>query len=177
MPHYARVYETAQQLSAAEGREFDDDVLLASAYLHDIGAFEPYREEGVDHADQSAEVCGEILQGMGFPAEKVPQVEVAIRGHMYYAKPTADWEAILLHDADVLDFLGAVGIMRIISITGTHRWAPDLPGAIKTLQNFLEQLPGSIITSAAQELGKERKIEMEQFFRALAGETVNLTAL
>src|SRR5271157_4130279 len=168
MPHFARVYETAQQLTAAENHPADDDVLLAAGYLHDIGAFEPYRLEGVDHAEQSAVACEEILGAIGFPSEKISLVQDAIRGHMFYSQPADEWEAIVLHDADTLDFLGMVGIMRIFAIVGRDDWAPDLPSAVRRIQKFMQDLPGALHTETAREWGEQRKGEMEEFLRKLA---------
>lgn len=177
MPHFARDLETAQQLARAEGEVVDDDVLLAAAYLHDIGVFEPYRQPGVDHADRSADVCGEILQTMEFPAEKIQLVQDAIRGHMFSTRPTDQVEAIVLHDADTLDFMGTVGIVRLIAIVGREDWTPDLPSAVRLIRRFAEELPGALHTNAARIMGIERTAQMESFLQSLAEETVNMTVL
>ena len=55
-------------------------------------------------------VCGAAerrnLSSGRVPDEKLPAVQAAERGHMYYSDPGTQPEAIVLHDADSLDFLG-----------------------------------------------------------------------
>jgi uncharacterized protein len=62
---------------------FDDAVLFAAADL----------------------VC-HIFAPTGFPMEKLPKVQAAIREHTYDRTPTVA-EALYLHNADALDWLGA----------------------------------------------------------------------
>lgn len=51
--HSVRDYKLAKDLAEADHVTFDDDVLFAAAYLHDIAAFAPWdrEKEGIDHAD------------------------------------------------------------------------------------------------------------------------------
>jgi len=165
--HYERVYLLSLEIAESEKMELDTDVLFAAALLHDMGAFEPFRQAGVDHARRSVQVVDEVLKKAGFPMEKLAAVQDAIRGHSYYDKPSDRPESIVLHDADTLDFLGAMGIIRIISITGRGSWASDLPTALKTLKGFQEDLPDNLITQTAQKIGKERLQEMKDIFKML----------
>ena len=50
-----------------------------------------------------------VLKGTGFPMAKIDAVRGAIRTHMYYRDPVGP-EALYLHDADALDWLGAIGV-------------------------------------------------------------------
>ncbi len=50
-------------------------------------------------------------------------------------------EAIVFHDADTLDFLGTIGLVRIVGLTDHHGWTPNLPGAIDTLKGWTHELP------------------------------------
>ena len=49
--------------------------------LHDIAAFPAYAKKDVDHADRALELVGDILKDAGFPMEKLPAVQSAIRTH------------------------------------------------------------------------------------------------
>ena len=177
--HCRRVYDLAVQLgdSSGAGASVDKDALFAAAYVHDLGAFAPYRREGVDHAERSVEVAAEILVAAGFGAPKVPLVQEIVRGHMYYAEPAALPEAVYFHDADVLDFMGAVGIARLLSIVGRDDWTPDLPAAIALIDRFRRELPGRLHTEVARRIGEERQREMDAFVAALAAETHGLQVL
>ena len=42
--HQPRLYQLAKRL--AEGRAYDDDVLYAAAWMHDLGVFIGHRPEG-----------------------------------------------------------------------------------------------------------------------------------
>ena len=49
-----------------------------------------------------------------YDEQKLAIVQDAVSHHMYYHKPGATPEAIVLRDADTLDFLGAVGVARVL---------------------------------------------------------------
>ena len=169
--HSERDYQLAINLAQQEKLTVDADVLFAAAMLHDMGVFATYPKEGVDHTDRAAEVASEVLKPAGFPMEKFPRVQAAMRGHMFYRTPDASAEARVLHDADTLDFLGAVGAARILSITTRHRWANTLPDALATLEKFRRELPDKLVTDAAKDFARGRTAEMDQFIHALKAET------
>ena len=109
--------------------------------------------------------------GAGFPAAKVAAVQDAVKNHMYYRADAGGPEAIVLHDADTLDFLGSVGIARIFSLTTRHRWATDLATAVKTIEGFNADLPSKLMTNAAKKLAPARVAESRAFLESLRGET------
>ncbi|MBX7183688.1 MAG: HD domain-containing protein [Vicinamibacteria bacterium] len=169
--HSERDYLLAARLAAESKLTIDTDVLFAAAFLHDVGAFDAFRKDGVDHTDRAAELVPEILVGAGFPAAKVPAVQDAVKNHMYYRADAGGPEAIVLHDADTLDFLGSVGIARIFSLTTRHRWATDLGVAVKTIEGFNADLPAKLMTNAAKKLAPARVAESRAFLESLRGET------
>jgi HD superfamily phosphodiesterase len=135
--------------------------------------FERWRKDGVDHCDRAAEVVPELLGTAGFPASKVEAVQEAVRQHMYYRPDAKRPEAVVLHDADTLDFLGAIGVARVVSLTSRHRWASDLAGAVKTLQGFHDELPGKVVTAAGRRVAAERAAEGKALLAALRAETLD----
>lgn len=169
--HSERDYLMATRLAAESKLEIDTDVLFAAAFLHDVGAFDAFRKEGVDHTDRAAELIQDILNGAGFPAAKVSAVQDAVRNHMYYRADAGRPESIVLHDADTLDFLGTIGIARILSLTTRHRWATDLATAAKTLDGFNTDLPPRLMTSAAKKLALARVAESRAILESLKAET------
>lgn len=175
--HAERDYQVSLQLAKQEGLSIDTDVIFAAAFLHDVGAIDPFRKKDIEHSARSIQISEPILNSFGFPMNKWPKVKAAILGHMYYADRPIENEAIVLHDADILDFLGIIGIARIISVTERHSWAPDLSQALSTLQQFKADLPTKIITSTAKKISSERVIEMDRFFATLGKETFNKTVL
>lgn len=169
--HFNRIYELALEIAITQQLDIDEDALYAAAYLHDIGAFKPYNQKGKDHSDVAIENCDDILKSIEFPKEKIALVKDMIKSHMFYVKPEENIESKIFHDADTLDFMGAIGIARILSIVGLEDWTPDLSSAIKLIEKFSIDLPLSLVTKKAQEIGQIRKKEMENFLKNLANQT------
>lgn len=169
--HAARVYDLSLALAAEMPAPIDEEALFAAAHLHDVGALAPHRRPGVDHAVRSAQVAGEILPGLGFPAAKVGLVTEIIRGHMFDADPGPGLEARILHDADTLEFLGAVGLSRLLLIAGRDDWTPHAGAAIALAARFNRELPARLLTPPARERGNRRAAVAQAFLAALAAET------
>jgi hypothetical protein len=179
--HSLRDYELAKQLAAADKVALDDDVLYAAAYLHDVAAFAAFRKEGVDHQDQAASIVEQLLTGTGFPMEKIDAVRGAIRTHMFPRDPAGP-EAIYLHDADALDWLGAVGVARIFGVVdpnggGTPGGLTDGPGAAAWLEKNLAEVPPRVVSAAGKATAKERARELEEFLRNLRAQSSNFRSL
>jgi len=174
--HSERDYELARELAAADRVAIDDDVLYAAAYLHDVAAFAPYEKEGVDHADEAARIVDALLQGTGFPMSKIEAVRGAIRTHMFARDPSGT-EAIYLHDADALDWLGAIGVARIFALVDPNGGKPDGPAAVKMLQQTLTAVPSRIISKAGQARSGARVRELQQFLKDLGAETEGFRTL
>jgi HD superfamily phosphodiesterase len=174
--HSMRDYALARQLAAADHVTLDDDVLFAAAYLHDIAAFPPWAKEKLDHSDVAADLIDTILNGTGFPMTKADAVRGAIRTHMYYRDPIGP-EALYLHDADALDWLGAIGVARIFGLVGPKGGNPDGPKAAKMLEDNLTNTPPHVLSPAGKALLPARKAELEQFLDQLEHETENLKTL
>lgn len=169
--HAARVYDLSLALAAELSAPVDEEVIFAAACLHDVGALAPHRRPGVDHAARSAGVAREMLPGIGFPPAKIGTVAEIIRGHMFDADPGPLLEARILHDADTLEFLGAVGISRLLLIAGRDDWTPDAGASIALAERFNRELPARLITSPARELGRRRSAEAQAFLAALGAAT------
>jgi uncharacterized protein len=166
--HSERDYRLAMDIAAKEHLAIDSDVLFAAAFTHDIGAIGEYQKAGVDHAVRSAELAGPLLVEMGFPAEKVPAVNDAILTHMHDHAPGPRPEAIALHDADTIDFLGTVGAIRRISANGS---APDYTVGLAKVRDFADKLPGRLVTNSAKNMASPRVREMKRLLAELDAET------
>ncbi|MFC4528145.1 HD domain-containing protein [Dyella halodurans] len=172
--HSTRDYRLARELAASDHVQLDDDVLFAAAYLHDMGMFAPWRDPKRDHADVAADTVASVLKGTGFPMEKIAKVQDAIRTHMYDRSPQGA-EALYLHDADALDWLGAIGAARILALIDANGGKPQGPDVIPMLDTNLAQVPGHVLSPAGRARVPERQAELEQFLRTLRDETDNLT--
>jgi len=177
--HSERNYLLSLVLAESEGWKVDEDVLFAAAFFHDIGAIAPFRKEGVEHEPRSVEVMLPLLRSYGFPERKLAAVRDVVLEHMYYHESAPrSRESKVFHDADALDFLGEIGIVRIVALSSIgHAWAPDLPGAIHTLQGWMGELPPKLATESAKRLASARIAGMLPFFQALDTQTLNGKAL
>ena len=174
--HSMRDYALARQLAAADRVALDDDVLYAAAYLHDVAAFPPWEDEKRDHSDVGAEALEALLKGSGFPMAKLEAVRGATRTHMFYRDPKAP-EALYLHDADALDWLGAIGVARIIALVEPQGGDPTGPKAVKMLEDNLAAVPARVLSPAGKALLPARRVETERFLRELRAETEDLKTL
>ena len=174
--HCMRDYALAREMAAADHVALDDDVLFAAAYLHDMAAFKPWENEKLDHSDVGAGLVDTVLKGTGFPMAKIDAVRGAIRTHMYYRDPVGP-EALYLHDADALDWLGAIGVARIMALVDPNGGEPDGPKAVKMLEDNLKAVPARVLSPAGRARVAPRKAELEEFLKDLRRETENLQTL
>lgn len=164
--HAERNYALATDLARAEGLTVDDDVLYAAAMLHDWGGLEPFEVEGTPHQIRSVELAEPFLRDAGFPMEKWPAVRDAILGHVPAGQPTTP-EGIVLHDADLLDFLGAEGIARLLAATADE---PTMDRSLTWIEGFATSLPDRLITAEARRRAEPRVAYMQDFLSRLRSE-------
>jgi len=174
--HSQRDYDLARSLAAADHVALDDDVLYAAAFLHDVAAFAPWQKHGVDHADRAAQIVGRLLEGTGFPMAKLDAVRGAIRTHMYPREPQGP-EALYLHDADALDWLGAIGVARIFGLVDPNGGQPDGPAAVKMLQEYLGTVPPRILSPAGRARSAERVRQLQDYLKSLGAESADFSTL
>src|SRR5689334_11106300 len=90
--HQRRLYELAKSL--AQERPYDDDVLYAAVWMHDLGVFVGHRPAAAsalavwDHIAYVIDRIPRLLPDLGFPAEKIGTVGEAIRTHLPSGRPT-----------------------------------------------------------------------------------------
>jgi uncharacterized protein len=172
--HQPRLYSLIREIGT--GLDFDDDVVFAAVWLHDLGVFYGHRPEDLealarwDNTAYAMERAPAILRGFGFPEHKVPAVVEAIRTHQLSGEP-ASIEATLLRDADVLEQLGAVGILRTVCKIGRDTRFATFADAIRSLQKTLDSLPSLIRLDSARRLAEPRVAELRAFLAAAHAES------
>jgi HD superfamily phosphohydrolase YqeK len=109
--HILRVLRRCIRLG--EKLNADLEVLVAAVYLHDLGRH--YIADKV-HGALSAQKAEPVLERINFPQEKRDTVLHAIRVHDVAAHPEdrTTLESKILYDADKIDTLGVVGVLRYI---------------------------------------------------------------
>lgn len=172
-PHAERNFQNTLRLAKLEGIEVDQDVLLAAALLHDIGGLPPFEREGVDHGVRSAEIAEPFLASIGFPMNKIEAVKEIIIGHVYYGPKPQGVVAQLFRDADILDFLGAMGVSRILAANLELGKTPAIENSIKTLKTMMEKLPNELSSNSARGEAVVRLREMRSFLKTLESYSFN----
>jgi len=171
--HQLRLYRLAKRL--ADGQPYDDDVLHAAAWMHDLGGFIGHRPEDLaalvkwDHIAYATAAVPPILRQFGFPEEKIPGVIEAIRTHLPNGRP-ASFEGTLLRDADLLEQLGAISVLRTVSKVGRDTRFVRYADAVRVLRRNLEQLPGQLILASSRHLAEPRVQALRAFLEAAEAE-------
>ena len=167
--HQVRLYHLAKQL--AEGQPYDDDVLYAAAWLHDVGVFIGHRPEDPaalavwDHVAYAARQAPQLLRQFGFPENKIPAVVDAIRMHLPSGKPDS-FEGTLLRDADILEQLGAIAILRTVSKVGRDTRFVRYADAVRILRRNVETLPAQLRLASSRRLAEPRAAALNAFLAA-----------
>ena len=172
--HQPRLYALALQVG--EGLVFDDDILFASVWLHDLGVFVGHRPEDPealarwDNVAYAMDRAPGLLMDFGFPPGKIPPVLAAILTHQPSAEPAAI-EGIILRDADILEQLGAIAILRTVSKVGRDTRFPTFTDAVASLRRALETLPNQIRLETTRLLAAPKIGALEAFLQAVGAES------
>lgn len=175
--HQPRLYALACRLG--QGMEYDDDILFAAAWMHDLGVFVGHRPEdpgeltGWNHIPYTVARTRELLEGWGFPGEKLDAVADAIRTHQPQDEP-ARIEGILLREADILEQLGAIGALRALAKVGRDTRYPTFTSILPILRKAVDVLPGKLHLAAAQQLAVPRVEILSALLAALENEAGEL---
>jgi uncharacterized protein len=171
--HQPRLYALTKLVGV--GLDYDDDIVHAAVWLHDLGVFYGHRPadlaalEKWDSVRYAMERAPALLEEFSFPPPKIDAVVEAIRTHQPSGDPQAI-EGIILRDADILEQLGAIAILRTVSKVGSDTRFPRFTEAVANLNKTLDTLPKMIRLDSTRELA-ELKIEiLDEFLNAVGEE-------
>ena len=130
--HIQRVYKLAFYIAERESADFF--IVGMAALMHDMGHLSTDKTQ--HHADLSLSMAGELLIAYNVPTDRQEAILHAIAAHSFsLGIEPRTLEAKVVRDADRLDSLGAIGILRW-AITGavrrtldTQSYHPDDPFA------------------------------------------------
>lgn len=175
-PHVKRVQRLCLKLSGSvEGT--DSEVVEVAALLHDVGKFMEKENSAIDHGSVSADMGEKFLNSIKFDEEKVAAICHAIRVHTHGVEPRST-EAKVLHDADFLDKMGAVGVATLFikaclvdtTIEETAEfWRNPSRESFVGLHALWLQKP-HFYTRMAKDLAKRRNRLVGAFFKQLERE-------
>jgi uncharacterized protein len=166
-----RILALVEQIG--DGIDYDREVVWMAAYLHDWGACPKWAREGVTHSSRSCEVAGAYLKKAGWPAERVQAVLDAIRFH-HGGSAERMPETVLLSDADALDSLGVLGVVKEFAmIPAQLKGDYAIPGEFGLREAFerarirRDNLPGVLRLEKSRELAAARIAEMDRIFELI----------
>ena len=171
--HQVRLYALACEIGA--GLAYDDDVVFAAVWLHDLGVFEGNRPSDLaeltrwNHVAYAVERGREILQTTDFPAEKIPRVLRVIEEHQPGDTATSV-EASMVRDADILEQLGAIAVLRTAAKLGSDTRFTHFEEVRAYLQDRLRTLPGKLNLERSRLLAAPREKALQDFLASLDAE-------
>jgi uncharacterized protein len=179
----------AERLALVEGA--DVEIVHAAALLHDAeGSATAGGEIGrSNHHHASSEFARQILEAENWPPERIVAVQHCIRAHRFRdnSEPPQSLEAKILFDADKLDVIGAIGVVRTVAFDivvgqpvysepsqlflSTGEKEPGEPHSSYHEYLFkLSHIKDRLFTATARAIAEERHQFMAEFFTRLAAE-------
>lgn len=182
--HARRVWQLCQVIAEGEGIA-TGPALLAAACLHDLVTLPKDHPDRAMASVESAKAARIIMKQEGLNDEDIVTAAHAIEAHSFSAgiTPLSD-EARILQDADRIEALGAIGLARVFSVSGSlgrALWDGDDPFADArelddrnwALDHFevkLLRLPETMKTKTGRKIAEDRASYLRDFLATLAKE-------
>lgn len=154
--HAKRLIELVKQIN--DGLPYDLQIMELAAYMHDWGAFPKYLQKDVEHAFRSRQVVeSAILPFLNLTADRKEILLETIEFHDYRdMRSTNSNEALLLREADMLEFLGAIGMAREFA-----RGPKNVEVCYKRILSRRDVIQNRFTLPRAQEIARSRLGRME----------------
>jgi HD superfamily phosphodiesterase len=167
--HARRLLELVQDIGA--DIPHDTCILELAAYMHDWGAFPRYIQKDVEHAIRSRQVVeAEILTHLDLPPMQKTVLLETIELHDYRdSRPPQSKEALLLREADMLEFLGMIGMAREFA-----RGPRNVETCYKRILSRRNVIQGRFTIPRAQEIARIRLDRMETSLQWLREESFGI---
>jgi HD superfamily phosphodiesterase len=164
--HAKRLIELVKQISGE--LPYDLHVMELATYMHDWGAFPVYFQKDVEHAVRSQQVVeSDILPRLPLTADQKKILLETIELHDYRdMRLTKSNEALLLREADMLEFLGTMGMAREFA-----RGPNNVETCYKRILSRRDGIRERFTLPRAQEIARVRLERMEISFGWLVEES------
>jgi uncharacterized protein len=179
LDHTLRVYRLCERIGPKEGA--DMKVLLAAAYLHDIGrAGQDASNGAVCHAQEGARIARPFIYALPASRNRKENIIHCIKAHRFRGNQGPKTiEAKVLFDADKLDAIGAIGIARAYLFAGevgARLHTPDVrvedsrpysenDTGFREYRIKLCKIRDRMLTQEGRRLADARHAFMEDFFK------------
>lgn len=158
---------------------------VAAALTHDVINLPKNHPDRAHASTRAAQATEAALPGLGFTPADAHEVALAVRDHSFSRGATPETPlGQALQDADRLDALGALGVLRVAAVGGRMErallhpldpWAEDRPADDQTftVDHFFTKLltlHQTFQTPAGREEARRRTEFMHRFLQELGGE-------
>jgi HD superfamily phosphodiesterase len=167
--HARRLIKLAKEISV--DLPYDAQIIEFAAYLHDWGAFPCYLQKGVEHALRSRQIVEtEILPKLDISTSAGQVLLEAIEFHDYRdMRPPRSTEALLLREADMLEFLGMLGMALEFT-----RGPKDIEVCYRRILERRGGIQERFSLPRAQEIAQARLVHMQQCLNWLEEESLGV---
>ena len=177
--HVMRVYRNAEKICKTENG--NKKLVLSAVLLHDIIKIKTRKNSST----KSAKLSKKILKENNFLNDEIKIISDAIKQHSFSkGKIPSTPEGKILQDADRLDAIGAIGLARVFSFSGSNNrpfYDPDDPFSKNRILNDnrwaldhfyakLLTLEKKMNTKTGKILAKKRTKILENFLKELKTE-------
>jgi len=165
--HVSRVAYWCRYMGKIEGADLE--ALDIAAFLHDIGL----NKVGLPtHHTVSASMAEELLRKEGIDEDRVKQIGRIIERHAMHAPEAERIEEKIINDADRIDHMGAIGIVRAIarSILVKKDYSGDVADVPQLLRDAITNTKKRVYTETARNLVDEKAGYIEEFIAQLERE-------
>jgi len=177
--HVMRVYRNAERICKTENG--NKKLILSAVLLHDIIKIKNRK----DSALKSARLSEKILKQNYFSDNEIKIISDAIKEHSFSkGKIPSTIEGKILQDADRLDAIGAIGLARVFSFSGSNnrpfydpkdpfsknRNLNDNKWAIDHFYEKLLTLEQKMNTKTGKTIAKKRTKTLKDFLKELKNE-------
>ncbi len=183
--HIYRVLNYALRIIDEGNLNVDKDIIIAAALLHDIGRSAESENHSLCHAVVGADMAYTFLKSCGYPEDFCLRVSRCVLTHRKGGKQDKpdSVEAMIIFDADKLDLIGNMGVLRS-AIFGSFEDEPiylldehafpltkgkksESPSLIRWYRRKLINLCDALYTKEARKIARRQQGEMNDFFEKL----------
>ncbi len=182
--HIMRVLSISEKIAKEEGADLD--IVVPAAIFHDVICYPKNHRRRLDSQIESAEFARKILKSIKFfPANKIEKVYDSINICSFTKAKSPDFlEAKILQDADSLEAMGAISIMRTFASAGImnkifynsldpfcdKRKPDDAKYALDLFFSRLLVVKSRLHTKSAKFMAQKRIMLLKVFLKALRSE-------
>lgn len=168
--HLERPYKWCQKIGGVKGANME--ILLTAALLHDIGVPVDRKK----HYEAALPKAQAFLGELGFREDEIRRILHIIEAHSRYGGPDPQsFEAKILQDADAIEYVGAVGLIRgVVRALYEGSFSGRIEEVPRLIDDLIKRVEGNFYTEEAKRVVAKRiaflKLFSDRLHKELAEE-------